>query len=80
MGSMTENMREKEVWTVYGRKKIFLVDEFNMVQKEVKDLGPLSEIEMKWVRSGSELPFKEWLETLDDEEKEGDAPPASDEE
>lgn len=64
-------MKEKVVWTMDGRKKIFLVDENNIVQKEIKDLGPLSEIEMKWVRSGSELPYKQWLETLEDEEKEG---------
>jgi hypothetical protein len=65
--------REKEVWTVLGRKKILLVDEDNQVVKEIKDLGPLSEIEMKYVNSNCGMPFDDWLETLKDEDEENDS-------
>jgi hypothetical protein len=54
-------MKEKECWTLGGRKKIFLVDDENNVVKELKDLGPLSEIELKWVKSNSGMPYEKWL-------------------
>ena len=60
-------MKEKECWTISGRKKIFLVDDKNMVIKELRDLGPLSEMEMKWVKSNCGMPYKEWLETQNEE-------------
>jgi hypothetical protein len=63
-------MREMICWTLAGRKKLFLVDENNNIIKELRDLGPLSELEMKWVRSNSGMPYKEWLKTLDKEEGE----------
>jgi hypothetical protein len=63
-------MKEKECWTVYGRKKVFLVDDNNQVVKELKDLGPLSETEMKWVKSGCGVPYEEWLKTRKEEEEE----------
>jgi hypothetical protein len=56
-------MKEKECWTISGRKKVFLVDDKNMVVKELRDLGPLSEMEMKWVKSNCGMPYKEWLES-----------------
>ena len=55
-------MHEKEVWTLLGRKKIFLVDDNNCIIKEIKDIGPLSEQEMKWVKANSGLAYQEWLE------------------
>ncbi len=58
-----DSMKEKECWTLAGRKKIFLVDDNNMIIKELRDLGPLSEMEMKWVKSNCGLPYKEWLES-----------------
>jgi hypothetical protein len=63
-------MKEKECWTLGGRKKIFLVDDENNVVKEIRDLGPLSEIEMKWVKANSGMPFEEWLKTQNEEEEE----------
>jgi hypothetical protein len=63
-------MKEKECWTISGRKKIFLVDDKNMVIKELRDLGPLSEMEMKWVKSNCGMPYKQWLET---QKEEGDS-------
>jgi hypothetical protein len=65
-------MKEKECWTLGGRKKIFLVDDENNVIKEIKDLGPLSELEMKWVKSSCGMPYEKWLETLDEEETKDD--------
>lgn len=64
-------MKEKECWTISGRKKIFLVDDKNMVVKELRDLGPLSEMEMKWVKSNCGLPYKEWLESQKEDEGSG---------
>jgi hypothetical protein len=64
-------MKEKECWTISGRKKIFLVDDKNMVIKELRDLGPLSEMEMKWVKSNCGVPYKEWLETQTEDEGSG---------
>lgn len=61
--------KEKECWTIYGRKKIFLVDDNNQIIKELQDLGPLSDLEMKWVKSNCGMPYKEWLKTLDKEEE-----------
>jgi hypothetical protein len=55
-------MQEKEVWTLNGRKKVFLVDDCNHVIKELKDLGPLSETEKLWVILRPGIPYKEWLE------------------
>ena len=63
-------MREMICWTLAGRKKVFLVDENNNIIKELRDLGPLSELEMRWVRSNSGMPYKEWLKTLDKGETE----------
>jgi hypothetical protein len=63
-------MKEKECWTLAGRKKVYLVDEENNIVKEIKDLGPLSEIEMKWVKSNSGVPFEQWLKTQNEEEQE----------
>ncbi len=54
-------MKEKEVWTLDGRKKLFLVDDNNHVIKELKDLGSLSKTEMLWVAKRPGLPYKEWL-------------------
>ena len=67
-------MPEKECWTKHGRKKIYLVDGDNNIIKEIDDLGPLSEMEMKWVKSGCGVPFKEWLESqeAEDGEEEGE--------
>jgi hypothetical protein len=62
-------MKEKECWTLAGRKKVYLVDEENNIVKEIKDLGPLSEIEMKWVKSNSGVPFEQWLKTQNEEEQ-----------
>lgn len=64
-------MPEKECWTTIGRKKIYLVDEDNNIIKEIDDLGPLSELEMEWVKSGSAMPYKEWLESKEAEEEAG---------
>ncbi len=61
--------KEKECWTIHGRKKIFLVDDDNQIIEELKDLGPLSELEMKWVKSNCGMPYKEWLKTLEEKEK-----------
>lgn len=61
-------MPEKVCWTTYGRKKVFLVDENNNIIKELDDLGPLSKMEMKWVKSNCEMPYKEWLESQEEEE------------
>jgi hypothetical protein len=63
-------MPEKECWTTIGRKKIYLVDEENNIIKEIDDLGPLSEKEMEWVKSGCGVPYKEWLELKKKEEEE----------
>ena len=63
-------MSEKECWTTLGRKKVYLVDDNNQIIKEIRDLGPLSELEMKWVRSNCEMPYKDWLKTLEEEEGE----------
>lgn len=46
------------------------MDDENNIIKELRDLGPLSEIEMKWVKSNSGMPYKEWLKIQ--EEKEGE--------
>ena len=62
-------MKEKQVWTLDGRKKIFLVDDCNHVIKEIKDLGPLSKIEMLWVMKRPNLPYKEWLIEYEKEKK-----------
>jgi hypothetical protein len=61
-------MKEKECWTISGRKKVFLVDDNNMVIKELRDLGPLSEMEMKWVKSNCGMPYKQWLESQKEDE------------
>ena len=63
-------MKEKEVWTLDGRKKIFLVDDNNHVIKEVKDLGPLNKTEMLWVMKRPSKPYNEWLEDCKKEQKE----------
>ena len=65
-------MHEKECWTTLGRKKVYLVDDHNQIIREIRDLGPLSELEMKWVRSNCGMPYKEWLKTLEEEEEEGE--------
>jgi hypothetical protein len=63
-------MKEKEVWTLDGRKKIFLVDDRNRVIKEIDDLGPLSETEKLWVLLRPGIPYKEWLEEYEAEQAE----------
>ena len=65
-------MREKEVWTLLGRKKVFLVDDDNCIIEELRDLGPLSETEMKWVKANSDKSYQEWLQSLDEKKEEGD--------
>jgi len=40
-------MQQKEIWTLDGRKKIYLVDENNQIVKEIEDLGPLSKSELE---------------------------------
>jgi hypothetical protein len=54
-------MPKKEVWTLNGRKKIFLVDDYNHVIEEISDLGPLNETEKLWVMLRPGKPYKEWL-------------------
>lgn len=54
-------MPEKVCWTLHGRKVLFEVDEDNKVVREISDLGPLSEIEMKWVKANSGITYNEWL-------------------
>lgn len=61
-------MPEKVCWTLSGRKKVYLVDDNNNIIKELSDLGPLSELEMKWVKSNSGMPYKEWLKTQTEKE------------
>lgn len=51
----------KEIWTVFGRKKRLEVDENNQVIREIEDLGPLSELEMEWVKANSGMAYPEWL-------------------
>ena len=63
-------MKEKEVWTLDGRKKIFLVDDYNHVIKEIKDLGPLNKTEMLWVMRRPTIPYKEWLKEYEKEQEE----------
>ena len=46
------------------------MDEENNIIKEIDDLGPLSELEMEWVKSGCDMPYKEWLESKEAEEEE----------
>jgi hypothetical protein len=63
-------MPEKVCWTLAGRKKIYLVDDENNIIKELEDLGPLNEMEMKWVKSNCGMPYKEWLKTQEEEKDE----------
>jgi hypothetical protein len=67
MHYLGELVKEKECWTLAGRKKIYLVDDNNKVIKELKDLGPLSEMEMKWVKSNCGIPYREWLKIQSEE-------------
>ena len=60
-------MKEKEVWTLDGRKKIFIVNDSNQVIKEVNDLGPLSETEYLWVKLRPGKPYKDWLKEYEKE-------------
>jgi len=60
-------MPEKEVWTLDGRKKIFLVDDYNRVIEEITDLGPLNETEKLWVMLRPGKPYKEWLKDYEKE-------------
>ena len=64
-------MKEKEVWTLDGRKKIFLVNEYNQIIREIKDLGPLNDTEALWVKLRPGIPYKEWLQELEKEKKAG---------
>lgn len=61
-------MPEKVCWTLAGRKKVFLVDDENNIIEELQDLGPLSELEMEWVKSNCGMPYKEWLKSREEEE------------
>ncbi|WP_455393210.1 hypothetical protein [[Eubacterium] cellulosolvens] len=72
-------MIEKEVWTLDGRKKIFLVDGCNRVIKELKDLGPLNETERLWVRIRPGVPYNEWIKEYEKEQAKKDDEPAVDE-
>ena len=62
-------MQEKEVWTLDGRKKIFIVDDDNHILEEVKDLGPLNETEKLWVKLRPGVPYKEWLKDYEESQK-----------
>ncbi|UCG69753.1 MAG: hypothetical protein JSV09_01650 [Thermoplasmata archaeon] len=62
-------MPEKVCWTLAGRKKVYLVDDDNNIIKELRDLGPLSEMEYKWVKSNCGMPYKEWLKTQEEEKE-----------
>ncbi len=62
-------MREKEVWTLDGRKKILLVNDHNQVLCEIDDLGPLNETEKLWVMLCPGIPYKEWLKEYQRENK-----------
>ncbi len=63
-------MKEKEVWTLDGRKKILLVNECNQVIKEIEDLGPLSKTELLWLMQRPGIPYKDWLKEYEKAEKE----------
>ena len=54
-------MKEKEVWTLDGRKKIYLVNERNQIIREIDDLGPLTETEYLWVKLRPGKPYLDWL-------------------
>ena len=54
-------MKEKEIWTIDGRKKILLVDENNQIVKEIKDIGPLNKNEKLWITTRPDITYKEWL-------------------
>ena len=62
-------MKEKEVWTLDGRKKVYLVNECNQVIKEVKDLGPLNETEKLWVKLQPGVPYKDWYKDYKRQQK-----------
>jgi len=64
-------LKEKVCFTMDGRKKRLLVDDDNHLVEVLEDLGPLNEMEKTWVRSGCELPYKEWLDSLKDEDETG---------
>ena len=46
------------------------VDDENNIIKELQDLGPLSELEMEWVKSNCGMPYKEWLKNREEEAEE----------
>jgi hypothetical protein len=52
---------KKVIWTLDGRKKVYLVDESNHALQELEDLGPLNDTEMLWVRLRPGKPYEEWL-------------------
>lgn len=49
------------------------MDDDNCVVEELRDLGPLSELEMKWVKGNSGMPYQDWLDKLE-ESTEGESP------
>jgi hypothetical protein len=65
-------MKEKEVWTLDGRKKILLVNDRNQVIREIDDLGPLNETEKLWVLLCPGIPYEEWLKEYQKDNSEAD--------
>jgi len=55
-------MQQKEIWTLDGRKKIYLVDENNQIVKEIEDLGPLSKSELESLAMKLKESYKKWME------------------
>jgi hypothetical protein len=67
-------MQKKEVWTLDGRKKIYMVNDRNQIIQEIDDLGPLNETEALWVKLRPGIPYKDWLQEYEKEsEKEKNA-------
>ena len=55
-------MQQKEIWTLDGRKKIYLVDDNNQIVKEIEDLGPLSKSELESLALKLKESYKKWME------------------
>ena len=65
IGKVRDSMPEKEVWTVHGRKKVYLVDDDNCIVEELEDRGPLSEMEFNWVKSSCGKSYKQWVKEME---------------